>query len=184
MRCRIVHCLVRVTLLCACPGFLMDVFAEEVVPSNAAIKAAVTKSLPLLETATRGSMEKRKQCFTCHNQALPVMALTTARSRGITIDAENLQHQVRFTAELNCRAVSFTLRKSNLPVPSNGKLSTRKNASVLGFHKFGKSFCASLSRHSFNGASASLCNTTSRSPFFSSGTPVTTNVCSVTPASS
>ena len=99
MRCRIVHCLVRVTLLCACPGFLMDVFAEDLVPGNEAIKAAVAKSLPLLETGARGSMEKRKQCFTCHNQGLPIMALTTARSRGITIDAENLQHLVQFTAD-------------------------------------------------------------------------------------
>jgi hypothetical protein len=63
------------------------------------IKAAVMKSVPLLETAARGSMEKRKQCFTCHNQALPVMALTTARSRGIKVDAENLRRQVEFTAD-------------------------------------------------------------------------------------
>src|SRR6266550_1565990 len=149
MNSRLVHWFARAALLYALPGFGFDAFAEEVVPSNEAIKAAVMKSLPLLETGARGSMEKRRQCFTCHNQALPVMALTTARSRGITIDTENLQHQVRFTAELNCRAVSFTLRKSNLPVPSNGKLSTRKHASALGFHKFGKSFCASLSRQSF-----------------------------------
>ncbi len=34
------------------------------------------------------------------------------------------------------------------------------------------------------GSSVSLCSTTSRSPFFSSGTPATTKVCSVAPASS
>ncbi len=80
-------------------GFLFGAFAADVVPSNEVIKAAVAKALPLLETASRGSMEKRNQCFTCHNQALPVMALTTARSRGITIDAENLRAQVQFTAD-------------------------------------------------------------------------------------
>src|SRR6266540_3157161 len=95
----LVHWFARAALLYALPGFVFDAFAEEVVPSNEAIKAAVAKSLPLLETGARGSMEKRKQCFTCHNQALPVMALTTARSRGITIDAENLQHLVQFTAD-------------------------------------------------------------------------------------
>lgn len=63
-----------------------------------AIRAAVAKSLPLLEAGARGSMEKRKQCFTCHNQGLPIMALTTARDRGFTIDAENLRTQVQFTA--------------------------------------------------------------------------------------
>ena len=99
MNCRLVHWFARAALLYACPGFLFDAFAEDLVPSNEAIKAAVAKSLTLLETGARGSMEKRKQCFTCHNQALPVMALTTARSRGITVDEENLRRQVRFTAD-------------------------------------------------------------------------------------
>ena len=68
-------------------------------PSIEAIKAAVSKSLPLLEKGAKGSMEQRKQCFTCHNQGLPIMALTTAQSRGFAIDAENLQTQIKFTAE-------------------------------------------------------------------------------------
>src|SRR5215212_3676410 len=80
-------------------GFLGDVAAAEVGLTPDVIKAAVTKSLPLLETGARGSMEKRKQCFTCHNQALPIMALTTARARGITVDADNLRRQVEFTAD-------------------------------------------------------------------------------------
>jgi len=58
----------------------------------------VTKSLPLLEKGARGSMEKRKQCFTCHNQALPVLGLTTAHGRGFAIDLEHLQEEIRFTA--------------------------------------------------------------------------------------
>src|SRR5213594_2649763 len=99
MNSRLVHRFARVALLYVFPGFVFDAIAEDLVPSNEAIKAAVAKSLPLLETGARGSMEKRKQCFTCHNQGLPVMALTTARSRGIAIDAENLRHQVRFTAD-------------------------------------------------------------------------------------
>src|SRR5213592_2078519 len=94
-----VHWFVRAALVCALPVLLLDAFAEDLFPSDEAIKAAVAKSLPLLETGARGSMEKRKQCFTCHNQALPVMALTTARSRGIAVDAENLRRQVQFTAD-------------------------------------------------------------------------------------
>jgi len=96
---RLVHWFARAALLCALSGLASGAFAEDVVPSTANIKAAVKKSLPLLETAARGSMEKRKQCFTCHNQALPIMALTTARSRGFTIDAENLRQQLQFTAD-------------------------------------------------------------------------------------
>src|SRR5881296_73278 len=99
MKFRLAHWFAHAALLCAVPGCLLDAFAEDAGPSNEAIKSAIAKSLPLLETGARGSMEKRKQCFTCHNQALPVMALTTARSRGITIDAENLRHQVQFTAD-------------------------------------------------------------------------------------
>jgi hypothetical protein len=73
--------------------------AEDVGPDNEVIKAVVIKAVPLLETGARGSMEKRKQCFTCHNQALPVMALTMAQSRGIKIDTENLRRQLQFTAD-------------------------------------------------------------------------------------
>ena len=77
--------------------------ADEAAPNESEIKAAVAKSLPLLEAGARGSMEKREQCFTCHNQGLPIMALTTARDRGFTIDAENLRAQVQFTADFLAR---------------------------------------------------------------------------------
>jgi hypothetical protein len=70
--------------------------ADEV-PSVQSIKAAIMKSLPLLETAAKGSMKERKQCFTCHNQGLPIMALTTARTRGLPIDEEHLRTQLQFT---------------------------------------------------------------------------------------
>src|SRR3954447_13486992 len=61
--------------------------AADRTPDDEAIRAAVAKSLPLLESSARTSMEKRKQCFTCHNQALPVMALTAAKERGFAVDA-------------------------------------------------------------------------------------------------
>jgi hypothetical protein len=68
-------------------------------PDAGEIRAAVAKSLPLLETSSKTSMEKRKQCFTCHNTGLPVLALVTARERGFKIDAGNLQRQLQFTAD-------------------------------------------------------------------------------------
>lgn len=67
--------------------------------SQATIKAAVGKSLPLLEKGAKGSMTERKQCFTCHNQGLPILALTTARSRGFEIDEEHIQSQLKLTAD-------------------------------------------------------------------------------------
>jgi squalene cyclase len=68
-------------------------------PSVEEIKAAIAKSLPLLEAGARGSMEQRKGCFTCHNQGLPIMALTSARSRGFAIDEAHLKTQLEFIAD-------------------------------------------------------------------------------------
>ncbi|MFM8470716.1 MAG: prenyltransferase/squalene oxidase repeat-containing protein [Limisphaerales bacterium] len=73
--------------------------AAELTPTPAALRAAVEKSLPLLTAGARGSMEKRERCFTCHNQGLPIMALTTAQSRGFKIDGEELAKQLKFTAD-------------------------------------------------------------------------------------
>lgn len=67
-------------------------------PTHETIRAAIGKSLPLLELGAKGSLAERKQCFTCHNQGLPIQALTTARTRGFKIDDEHLNTQVQFTA--------------------------------------------------------------------------------------
>lgn len=67
-------------------------------PTTAAIKAAIDKSLPLLVAGAQGSLEQRKQCYTCHNQGLPIEALTTAKRRGYQIDEEHLQAQLKHTA--------------------------------------------------------------------------------------
>ncbi len=77
--------------------------SEAAADELSAVKAAVAKSLPLLEKSAKGSMEKRKQCFTCHSQALPVMALTAARERGFAIDEDNLKQQLEFTANFLAR---------------------------------------------------------------------------------
>jgi hypothetical protein len=69
---------------------------EEV--DQAAIKAAVEKSLPLLMTAATGHRENRT-CFACHNQGPPLMALSVARERGFKIDEEEFARQKTFIAE-------------------------------------------------------------------------------------
>ncbi|MBT4013718.1 MAG: hypothetical protein HN617_05615 [Planctomycetaceae bacterium] len=61
------------------------------------IREAVEKSLLLLERASAGSAEKRP-CFTCHSQALPVLAITAARDQGFKIDKANLRRQLDHTA--------------------------------------------------------------------------------------
>lgn len=66
---------------------------------DADVRGAIEKAIPLLERGAKGSMEQRKQCFTCHNQGVPVMALVEAENRGFRIDRDHIQAQLRFTAE-------------------------------------------------------------------------------------
>ena len=61
------------------------------------VRVAIKKALTLLERASAGSAENRT-CFTCHGQALPVMAITEAKLRGFEIAEENLQRQLKHTA--------------------------------------------------------------------------------------
>jgi hypothetical protein len=67
-------------------------------PKHEAIKAAIAKSLPLLENGARVSLRERARCFTCHNEGLTVMALTAADGRGFPVDRENLRAQVAHAA--------------------------------------------------------------------------------------
>jgi hypothetical protein len=65
------------------------------------VHSAVERALPLLERASAGSADQR-ECFTCHNQGLPVLAMTAARSKGFAVDAANFERQVEHTyAHLN-----------------------------------------------------------------------------------
>src|SRR5262245_15557740 len=73
----------------------IDSFAADA-PDPSAIRSAIVKSLPLIEAGARGAMENRKQCFTCHNGGVPIIALTAARERGFAIDAKNLQDLLQF----------------------------------------------------------------------------------------
>ena len=62
------------------------------------LKAAVTKSLPLLLKAAVGHREERKQCFACHQQGVPLFALTAAKAKGFAIDEAELATQLEFIA--------------------------------------------------------------------------------------
>ena len=74
-----------------------DLFAGEKPAKPKQVRDAVRKSLALLEKASAGSAKKRK-CFTCHNQALPVLAIVEAKRRGFNVDEMNLQRQLKHTA--------------------------------------------------------------------------------------
>jgi predicted esterase len=71
--------------------------AEAPVPA-AELKASVAKALPPLTKGAAGHREERT-CFACHSQGLPVMAMTTARQRGVAIDSEELKGQLQHIAD-------------------------------------------------------------------------------------
>jgi N-acyl-D-amino-acid deacylase len=59
-------------------------------------KAPVKKALRRIEQGAAAYITKRK-CFSCHHQALPILALSSARRRGFTVDADKLRRQMEFT---------------------------------------------------------------------------------------
>lgn len=61
---------------------------------EAAVRLAAGKAIELLQIASAGSAEQRT-CFNCHGQAMPVIAFSEANHRGIDLDAENFQRQVK-----------------------------------------------------------------------------------------
>jgi N-acyl-D-amino-acid deacylase len=67
-------------------------------PDPSAIDAAVVKALALIEKSTAEYRDNRT-CFSCHHQAAPTLALVEARTHGYKIDEDNLQTQLKWTAD-------------------------------------------------------------------------------------
>jgi ankyrin repeat protein len=62
-------------------------------PTPAAVRAAVERSLPLLQSSADTWFAKR-QCSSCHHQSVGVLAVTVARERGFPIDDALVRSQV------------------------------------------------------------------------------------------
>src|SRR5437588_8614459 len=87
------HCL----LVTALPLALANRDAAEPAPAAKEVRQAVAKALPLIRKGAAGHMAQRT-CFACHHQAVPVLALSTARSRGLLTDEEDIPKHLRFIA--------------------------------------------------------------------------------------
>lgn len=61
-------------------------------------KASVVKALPLLQKGMDGHIAK-KTCFACHNQLMPMLALTTANGRAFESKEFDLKKQTKFIAD-------------------------------------------------------------------------------------
>lgn len=55
-----------------------------------ALRTAIRRALEPIERSAR-EYPKHRDCFSCHHQAVPALALTTARGRGFPIEAESLE---------------------------------------------------------------------------------------------
>jgi Squalene-hopene cyclase C-terminal domain len=79
-------------------AFVHPAAAEEPEVTQARLRAAVEKSLPLLMAGALGHRENRT-CFACHQQGPPILALTAARERGFSVDEKELIEQTTFIAK-------------------------------------------------------------------------------------
>ena len=66
-------------------------------PANP-VRDAAQKSLALLQKSA-AEYTVQKKCFSCHHQAMPVLAMTTAKARGFAIDDKEIARQLKFTAD-------------------------------------------------------------------------------------
>ena len=64
--------------------------------SEPAVKTAVEKALKRLEAGVT-NYPKHRQCFSCHHQAMAVLAMTAAQQRGFAVDAELLKKVIDFS---------------------------------------------------------------------------------------
>jgi N-acyl-D-amino-acid deacylase len=70
--------------------------ADDAAVDQAAVRAAIEKALERLETGASNYLTHR-DCFSCHHQALPVVAMVSARARGFDIDPEVIAEQAEFS---------------------------------------------------------------------------------------
>ena len=88
------HCL----LVSALPLALANRHAAAPAATAKEVRTAVARALPLIRKGAAGHMAQRT-CFACHNQAIPLLAMTTARSRGLAVEDEEVQKHLRFIAD-------------------------------------------------------------------------------------
>jgi hypothetical protein len=85
-------------------------------PSEETVRGAVAKALPVLWKGIDGHTVKR-DCFTCHNHAVPLLAITTAKARGFDVPERKLAEQVEFITD-HYEGMRERLEKGNGPGPS------------------------------------------------------------------
>jgi N-acyl-D-amino-acid deacylase len=88
------------------------------------VRVAIEKGLQQLERGAR-NYPKHRQCFSCHHQAVPMLAMHAARKRGFAVDEKLLLEQVDFTMK------SFATKKGLEKGQGVGGASTTVGYGVL-----------------------------------------------------
>ena len=76
--------------------FLIQSYGEEKISSD--ISRSVESGLRIVQKGA-GNYPKNRDCFSCHHQTLPMLAMREASQAGIQIDEELMSDQVQF---INC----------------------------------------------------------------------------------
>ncbi|MCA9135804.1 MAG: amidohydrolase family protein [Planctomycetales bacterium] len=69
--------------------------ADDIITSDV-VRESVARSISLLQKAATGTADNR-ECFTCHGQAMPVLAMVESRRHGFLIDQQDLDRQIKHT---------------------------------------------------------------------------------------
>ncbi|MEX2118066.1 MAG: prenyltransferase/squalene oxidase repeat-containing protein [Pirellulales bacterium] len=91
----IVRCLALLAVVLFHPS-TMAARGDEPVPAEAAAGPDVARSLALL-AASAEEYTRQRDCFSCHHQTLPVMALALAGAHGLETDSAAARAQSEFT---------------------------------------------------------------------------------------
>jgi N-acyl-D-amino-acid deacylase len=67
-------------------------------PASSELKKAAERGLALVQKAA-ANYPKHRDCFSCHHQTLPMLAMVTARDHGLAIDDTLLKQQSEFTLD-------------------------------------------------------------------------------------
>jgi hypothetical protein len=79
-------------------GLVSPLSAAESAAKPEDIRTAVVKALPLIQKGSNGHRTQRT-CFACHHQAIPIFALSAARSRGISVKEDDTGKHLQFIAD-------------------------------------------------------------------------------------
>jgi hypothetical protein len=83
--------------------------AEPLGPTAAEARSAAEKALELIARSA-GEYTKHRDCFSCHHQAMPVVALSLAKARGYAVDEATIRAQLEQT-EADLAGASESYRK-------------------------------------------------------------------------